>query len=259
MRTYALTSIALTAVLFGSSYLKTAQDPGSAITKKPYQSNGIEGTIIGTIALKGKAPGPLFIDMSADPVCQAMGELKTEWRVVKAGKIANAFVYIRSGGILDEYSFPQPDSPAVLAHKGCRYEPHALAIRVGQPLTISNSDPTIHNTHPQLKNNAEWNQSQSPNAPAISVTFTHPETFIPFKDNQHPWENAWVGVFSHPFFAVSDERGHYSIQGLPPGLYTLVVWHERFGEKTLELTVSPYETRIADFTLDVADSRIKDR
>jgi hypothetical protein len=254
MRTYALTSIVLTAALFGSSYFKTAQDPGSAINKKPYQSNGTEGTITGTIALNGKPPKLRVIDMSADSVCVAMnGELKTEEAIVRDGKVANTFVYIRSGGILSEYSFLSPDAPAVLAHKGCRYEPHVLGIRVGQSLTVSNSDPTHHNTHPTPKTNREWNQTQPPDAPSLSITFSRPEAFIPFRDNQHPWEKAFVGVFSHPFFAVSDERGYYTIKGLPPGLYTLVVWHERFGEKTLELTVSPYETRIADFTFDVPD------
>lgn len=260
MKSYALASIALTAVLFGSVSLKTAQEPGSVISKKSYQTNGTEGTITGTIALEGKAPRPLTIDMSVDPVCVAIhGELKTEWLRVRVGKIENAVVYIRSGGPIDEYSFPQPDAPAVLTHKGCRYEPHVLGIRVGQPLTISNSDPTQHNTHSMPKNNVERNQSQPPDAPPLSVTFSHPEPFIPFKDNQHPWEKAYVGVFSHPFFAISDERGHYTIQGLPPGLYTLVVWHEAFEEKTLELTVSPYETRIADFTFSAADDRYKDR
>ena len=260
MRPYFIRSMALmAAVLFACSYAGTAQDPGSAVTRKPYQSNGTEGTITGTITLKGKAPRPRLIDMSADPVCAAMGELETEWWVVRAGKIANAIVYIRSGHILDEFSFPLPESPAQLAHKGCRYEPHALGIRVGQPLSIVNSDPTAHNTHYNAIINSEWNQSQAPDSPALSVTFSHAEPFIPFKDNQHPWEKAYVGVFSHPYFAVSDEQGHYTIQGLPPGLYTLVVQHERFGEKTLELTVSPYETRVADFTLDIADSRIKER
>lgn len=257
MRRYlVLMMVLIAAALFVSSHLGSAQETAS-ITKKPYQSNGTEGTITGTINLDGKAPRSLTIDVSADEAC--VGELKTEWMVVKAGKIANAMVYIRSGGRLDEYSFPQPDSPAELSHKGCRYEPHVQGIRVGQPLTITNSDPTFHNTHPTPKDNAEWNQSQLPGAAALSVTFSHPEMLIPFKDNQHPWEKAYVGVFSHSFFAVSDERGQYIIRGLPPGLYTLVVRHEAFPEKIMELTISPYETRVVDFTFSAADNRYKDR
>ncbi len=121
---------------------------------------------------------------------------------------------------------------------------------MGQVLTISNSDPTQHNTHPTPRNNPEWNQSQSLDAPAVSRTFLRAETFIPFKDNQHPWEKAYVGVFSHPFFAITDGSGGYRIEGLPQGDYTLVAWHERFGEKTMEITIGSTETKNIDFTFE---------
>jgi hypothetical protein len=49
---------------------------------------------------------------------------------------------------------------------------------------------------------------------------------------------------------VSDESGRFEIRGLPPGTYKLVVWHERLGEQELEITVTPGETRNADFTFD---------
>jgi hypothetical protein len=253
-----LTMMLMAAAVFASSHLRRAQETGS-ITKKPYQSIDAEGTITGAINLSGKAPRSLIIDMSADEACVSMGELKTEWTVVQAGKIKNAMVYIAKGSNLDEYSFPQPDSAAELSHKGCRYEPHVLGIRVGQPLTITNRDPTFHNTHPTPRDNEEWNRSQPPDAAPLSITFSRPEMLIPLKDNQHPWEKAYVGVFSHPFFAVSDERGQYTIRGLPPGLYTLVVWHEAFPEQTMELTISPYETRVVDFTFSATDNRYKDR
>ena len=54
----------------------------------------------------------------------------------------------------------------------------------------------------------------------------------------------------HPFFAVSDEFGRFEIRGVPPGTYTLVVWHERLGEQEIEITVAPNEIRNAEFTYD---------
>ena len=229
------------------SFLAVGQEVVTA--KKLYRPTGHEATITGTVVFKGRVPGRVRIDQSADPVCAQLTPRATkEDAIVHRGRLANVFVYIRSGHAIDAYSFDAPTSSARLSHKGCRYEPHLLGIRVGQTLAISNEDPTQHNTHPNPRDNAEWNQSQASGSPPILKSFKRAEVFIPFKDNQHPWEKAYVGVFSHPFFAVSDENGYYLINGLPPGHYSLVAWHERFGEKTVEITIMPNEVRSIGFT-----------
>src|SRR5438270_338407 len=46
------------------------------------------------------------------------------------------------------------------------------------------------------------------------------------KCDVHGWMNSYVGVLTHPFFAISDTNGHYEIKGVPPGEYTLELWHE---------------------------------
>jgi hypothetical protein len=189
--------------------------------------------------------------MNADPVCvERAPRAATADAIVNHGKLANVFVYIKSGDALDFYSFEAPTAYAALSHKDCRYVPHLLGVRVGQTLMISNDDPTTHNTHPNPRDNEEWNQSQAPGAQPLLKSFKRPEVFIPIKDNQHPWQKAYVGVFSHPFFAISDESGNYRIEGLPPGHYSLVAWHERFGEQTMDITISPYESRNIDFSFE---------
>jgi hypothetical protein len=228
------------------------QNPEVAGAKTPYARTGHEVTLSGTIALSGKRPKPRIIDMSADPICfEVNANPITEAVVGHKGKLANVFVYVKSES-LNAYSFELPASAAILDHRGCRYAPHALGMRVGQTLTVLNSDPTQHNTHPVPKLNAEWNQSQPSGGTPIVTSFKHQELFIPFKDNQHPWEKAYVGVFDHPFFAISDEFGNYRIEGLPPGQYTVVAWHESFGEKTVEITFVPGEARDISFNFDAA-------
>lgn len=232
--------------------LSDGQDGGVSLTKKPYVRTGYEVTLSGTIKLTGKRAMPRRIDMSADLVCyQVNPDPKTEDVVGRKGKLANVFVYVKSVA-LDSYTFDQPGSSAVLEHKGCRYVPHVLGMRVGQPLTILNSDPTYHNTHTTPKSNLEWNQTQSPGSPPLKKTFDQPD-FMPFKDNQHPWEEAYVGVFAHPFFAISDESGNYRMEGLPPGRYTVVVRHETLGEKTVDITLVPGEARDLSFSFDAED------
>ena len=55
---------------------------------------------------------------------------------------------------------------------------------------------------------------------------------VPVKCNVHAWMNAYVGVLEHPFFAVTDANGRFSIPQLPPGTYTIETWHERLGTQT---------------------------
>ena len=227
------------------------QDPANTSEKPLYQPYGNEPSVVGTISITGKFPRPKIIDMSADPVCIQLNKTKrTEWIVANQQKLQYAFVYVKEGDALKTYRFEVPDAEVVLAHKNCRYSPHMLGMRVGQPLSIATGDPTTHNTHPVPKFNVEWNMSQAAGGPPLTKTFARPEIAIPFKDNQHPWEKAYVSVLDHPFFAVSDKLGNYEIRGLPVGTYKLVVWHETLGEQEIEVTLVPGETRRLDFTFD---------
>jgi Carboxypeptidase regulatory-like domain len=140
-----------------------------------------------------------------------------------------------------------------LEHRGCQLVPHVTGMLPQQTLKILNSDPTTHNTHAIGKNHRDWNQSQSPGTAALEQHFSLPELFISIRCNQHPWERAYVGVFSHPFFSVSATDGSYRISGLPPGQYTIVAWHEKFGEQTVDAFLAGSEQKNLDFTFKASD------
>lgn len=222
--------------------------------KPTYVVTGEEANLLGTINFAGVPPKPRQIDMSADPMCEAANpEALTEDVVVTDGKIANVVVYARSGDSLNTFLFAIPYTEVTLEHKRCQYTPRVLGMLPQQTLKILNSDTTTHNTHPTPKNNREWNQSQPPGAMPIEQRFATPELFIPIRDNQHPWEKAYVGVFSHPFFSVSATDGTYKITGLPPGQYTIVAWHEKYGEQTVEESFGSREQKTLDFTFKAAN------
>ena len=222
--------------------------------KVVYQPTGSEGTISGKTLFDGQPPQPRRIDGSADPVCEAGDrELYTEDVIVKAGKLANVFVYVESGDALNWYSFEAPTTEVSVAHNGCQLVPHVLGMRLQQTLKIANDDGTTHNSHLVPKMNPDWNQSQPPGAEPLTHKFTAPEIFIPLKCNQHPWEKANISVLDHPFFAVSGLNGAYSISGLPPGQYSVVARHERFGEQRSEVSVGVKETKNLDFSFKAPD------
>jgi plastocyanin len=218
---------------------------------------GNEGSIKGTISFTGTAPEPKKIDTSADAACAAKNpNLATEDNVVKDGKLANVFVYVKEGTTADgdkitSLSADPPSSPVTLDQNGCHYVPHVFGIQTGQTLKVTNSDPTQHNIHPQPKVNEEWNQTQANGAAPIEKKFTRTEVLIPVKCNQHPWMKAYIGVLKHPFFAVSAADGSFTIRDVPPGKYTVVAWHEGGAngtEKTMEVTVAANAAATADFS-----------
>lgn len=219
--------------------------------EKPlYYATGNEASVVGTITLKGTPPRLRIIDMTADPACQDLNRKPVpDWIVAHQGHLANAFIYVK-GDTLNAYRFEVPDSDVLLNQNACYFEPHVFGLRVGQSLRIINGDPTQHNVHPVPKLNPEWNQSQAANSPPMVKTFQRAEVMIPIKCNQHVWMKAYVGVMNHPYFAVSDRSGKFEIRGLPPGTYKLVVWHEIYGEQEIDVTLTPGESRNANFTFD---------
>jgi hypothetical protein len=241
----------------GSDDEEDEADAGDATTETagtPYKSTGNEGSIKGLVSLTGDAPAPKPIDMNADPACSSRNpNAVAEDVVVKDGKIEYVFVYIKDGALTDgkkigTLSFPVPTTPVMLDQDGCHYKPHVLGIQTNQKFQVKNSDPTAHNVNVQPKGNTPWNQSQPPNAPLIEKTFTRAETLIPIKCNQHPWMKAWVGVLKHPFYGVSKVDGSFEIANVPPGKYTVTAWHEKYGEKTMDVTVGDKASATADFT-----------
>src|SRR5438067_9712489 len=186
--------------------------------KPMYKPTGGEAMLLGTISFEGAPPEPLRIDTSADSVCEKFDPLMTDWVIVKNHKLANVVVYVR-GESLNLYSFETPSAGVTLEHKGCRYVPHVLGLQTQQTLWVLNSDATTHNTHPTPKNNREWNYSQPSGAAAITQRFEWSELFMQFKDNHHPWEKAYVGVFSRQFFSASTRVGTEKIRGRSTGNY----------------------------------------
>src|SRR5437773_6832935 len=247
--------VAMVLVLFEHLLVFPQSEPQS--TKKTYQPNGSEGSLAGTVSLSGTAPWPMRIDMSADPVCHENNPKPlTEFIVAKDGRLANVLVYVKSGDLLEGLSFETPTTSAVLDQHGCRYLPHVLGVQVNQTLEIRNSDKTIQNVHAMPKNDPDWNQSHAPLSEPLTHRFKHAEIAVPFKDNLHPWKKAYVGVFTHPFFSVSNRKGVFTIEGLPPGNYTIGVWHEEFGEKTLEVTIYPGSHQSLDISFDMAERKV---
>ena len=207
------------------------------------------GTLSGRVMFTGQAPTPAVLKIDADPGCTTGGATVTDETLVvdRSGGVKNAFVYVKTG--LEEYAFDAPPAdPVIVDNKDCRYEPHVFGARVGQPITVRNSDPTLHNVNAIANVNAEFNQSLPAKGLAITETFSAPEIGIPFKCHVHPWMTSYGNVVAHPYFVVTDASGRFTLPNVPSGTYTIEVWHEKLGRQQKQITIEPNKPADTAFT-----------
>jgi plastocyanin len=211
--------------------------------------NADAATVTGLVKFEAAAPAMPNIQMSADPYCaSAHGSTATkdeEVVVGAGGELANVVVYVKN----ITGNFPASTSPAVLDQQGCQYKPHVSVVQVGQPLQIKNSDATLHNVHAMPTVNKAFNEGQPVQGMVSTKTFDKPE-MTPFrvKCDVHGWMKSYMAVMPHPFYAVSQMNGTFSIGNLPPGNYTIVAWHEKYGAQEQQVTVGAKESKAINFS-----------
>tara|TARA_B100000029_G_scaffold497996_1_gene566235 strand:- start:2549 stop:3259 length:711 start_codon:yes stop_codon:yes gene_type:complete len=196
------------------------------------------GTLNGHVKYDGKPPKAKRLKMDADPVCGTShsGPVYSEsFKMADDGSMAEALVYLLNV----PYSGGVPKDPAVLDQVGCVYEPHVFGMVAGQELLIKNSDATLHNIHSMPKINKEFNFAMPRVVKKKKASFpkSEPDPFY-IKCDVHPWMKTWVLVSDHPYFAVTDSNGNFSIDGIPAGTYEVVCWQEKFKKSPLTATVT---------------------
>jgi plastocyanin len=207
-------------------------------------------TITGYVRFEGSPPAAQPIDMAADPYCASAHAAQPA--VAKAidvgaeGRVRGAVVYVKQG--LPAQRPTTPTQPVVLDQRGCMYEPHVVALQVGQTLVIRNSDATLHNVHVSPQSNRGFNLGQPIRGLEAKRVFDKAEVGIKVACDIHGWMGGAIAVFDHPWFAVTADDGTYSLQGLPPGDYVVEVWHETLGTQTQRVTVGRGGQATASFT-----------
>jgi len=205
------------------------------------------GTIEGRAVFLGDVPEAEMIDMRSDSACHRKrpdGAGRENLVLNPDKSLRNVLVHVvgGAGGF-----FAPPESPVVLDQQGCVYQPHVVGIQVGQPLTIVNSDPTLHNVHSVSKANKPFNFGMAVEGQKSTRYFHAEEVTVKLKCDVHPWMSSYVGVFSHPFFAVTGDAGGFAIDGLAAGEYVVEAWHESLGPIRKTVTVTADQPASVNF------------
>ena len=215
------------------------------------------GRISGHVTLDGKPPAEKRLPL--DPNCGALFEVPptTKFYVVNKDKGLQDVFIVVSKGLLKQ-RWPTPPQPALLNFEKCFFDPYISAVRTGQSISVKNHDNVLHNLHVTSDRNPEVNYALMPKS-SLDLTLKEPELFVRFKCDVHPWEFAYVSVVEHPFFAVTDEQGNFTIAGLPPGDYELEARHRKAGLLKKKVTVRADESSTANFKFQLAIEQMSPR
>jgi len=221
--------------------------PSPARTPTPLD-HATTGTIAGEVRVDGAVPPMAEIRFAGFPECAAQhqGPAYAGDMLVKDGKVAGAFVWVKDG--LGDRVFAIPTEPVEIDQTGCLYQPRVVGARVGQTIRFVNGDPLLHNVHGTPKASRAWNVSLARRGASREIRLDHPEVMVSVRCDLHPWMQAWIGVVDHPYFAVTGPDGAFALEDVPPGDYTVAVWHERLGTREARVTVPPRGRATAGFT-----------
>ena len=222
-----------------SAALATAALAAAALLAGAAPSAAAGFSVSGTVSYEGEPLRRYPLRMDADPNCAAMYEgkrvLSRDSLVSEDGAVANVFVYLREAP--EGAAGDRPEEAVRLEQRGCLYTPRIVGVRVEQDIEIVNDDPTLHNVRALAKANRPFNIGQ-PARGTRTKSFRAPEKPIQVKCDVHPWMSAYVFVMEHSFHSTTGRDGKYRIDGLPAGSYELVFWHEKLGERGVEVEVA---------------------
>lgn len=213
------------------------------------------GTISGQVRIAGDVPKSARLSVLKDEKICGANKPSPRLLVGKSGGVQNALVWIED--IVAGKKAEDENKRLELDQNRCEYKPHVLLLPLGSSLDIVNSDPILHNVHTydeSAGNRTMFNIAQPVRGQRTTVKKTQFERagmYLATCDAGHPWMSAYVVVTDHPYYALTDANGNFTLDNVPPGTYRLRMWHE--GVSVVKMMMeggkpksyqyeSPYET-----------------
>jgi len=203
-------------------------------------------TVEGRITFRGTVPPDKELDVTRD--AEYCGTSMTESPVVRdpvSQGVADVIVSIEG---IKKSRVALPKKTVPLANQRCRFTPRVQAAISGSQLQITSVDPVLHNTHIHQNRKTFLNVAVPPNNRAISKRLARPGV-LDVRCDAHKFMEAWVHVFTHPFFSQTDKSGIFTINGVPPGTYQLNIWHQYLGVQSQTIHVTAIDRQTIDVEL----------
>jgi plastocyanin len=195
---------------------------------------GARDAVLAGMAIHGRVEFPAAPAGERRPsIAQVGGGRSSEHRHEDAADRRASVVYLERA---PRGAFGEPDERRVrLDQRGERFVPHLVAITVGSIVDFPNNDRTYHNVF-SLSDVKSFDLGRYAAGQSKAVRFDRPGIVRVFCDI-HSHMSAFVLVFAHRFFAVTDADGRFRIDNVPAGAYTVVMWNDVFGSESRSVVV----------------------
>lgn len=193
------------------------------------------GSIIGEVKFSDDPPVMPTVKVTKDQDYCGETLPNETYLIASDGALQNVVVFI---DIPPSKAAGDPQKDNILNNTGCRYSPRILALQKGERLRVKNNDPKLHIPHSYHEDRTVFNLSLPFKGTMIDATSRIRQAgVLKVACDTHAWMLAYIHVFDHPYFAVTDERGMFTISNLPAGTYVLKAWHEDAGVRSQEIMV----------------------
>ncbi len=143
--------------------------------------------------------------------------------------LGEALVFIASG--LEKYVFAAPEAALVLENDGSGVRPRLAAALFRQSIVARSADGHLHTLLAVKDGAALLNVPLLSSGVATPVSFLEAHGVMELRCRVHPGEEAaLLGVFAHPFFAITGPDGRFSWKGVPAGALRVAARTRASGE-----------------------------
>ena len=247
----------------------------SSVEIQAYEVEKVQnsGTIQGQVTFSGALPEPLRVVVEKNPeVCgqeRSLVKVETHGKFltgavvllegIEKGKPFSAQKFSGNAPGEGEFRYRGGNSLGLHVHtKGCNFGPFTGVLAVDEPIEFENQDPIKHILHTFISRDFKGNILRTVHNRGIRSGEATERTFhseklkgsqvVRVTCNRHDFMQNWFYVVKNPYFAFSDHDGHFQIDRIPPGNYTLRVWHPILGLQEQAVEIAKGQELAANFT-----------
>ena len=207
------------------------------------------GSVSGKVTFSGTDPAPKIYKITKDNDTCGTGNRKIDYVKVNNGALTDVVVYLDK--VKEGKPFPAELGDNTIDQKGCEFRPFLQVMRNGGELAAINDDPVLHNIHTyEILGRAKktvFNVSQAKTGTIKKKVNLKRGSAMKVECDAHDFMHSFVFVAKNPYFAVVGDDGSFTIDGIPPGKYTIKAWHGTLKDQKAKVDITGGATATVNF------------